>query len=124
MPTVGKRHRGGLALCALALGLPWLTGRGVAPAYGAQWSICKYFSQLPDDCAGAEQRRYDKLRDYRYQEIDLFAKDALKKVLYVSVYNTTGQNGADDFPDSRRSRSPTSSTRRGSRSNTGRLPYR
>ncbi len=100
MPTVGKRHRGGLALCALALGLPWLTGRGVAPAYGAQWSICKYFSQLPDDCAGAEQRRYDKLRDYRYQEIDLFAKDALKKVLYVSVYNTTGQNGADDSRDS------------------------
>src|SRR5271166_2238138 len=57
MPTVGKRHRGGLALCALALGLPWLTGRGVAPAYGAQWSICKYFSQLPDDCAGADDSR-------------------------------------------------------------------
>jgi hypothetical protein len=100
MRAVVRRHRGGLALCGLGLGLPWLVGHGVAPAYGAEWSTCKYFSQLPDDCAGAEQRKYDKLRDYRYQEIDLFAKDALKKVLYVSVYNTTGQNGADDSRDS------------------------
>ena len=30
------------------------------------------------------------MRDYRYQEIDLFAKDPLKKIVYVSVYNTTG----------------------------------
>ena len=73
MPTVGSCPRGGLALRSLALGLTCLTGQGVAPAYGA-WSICKYFSQLPDDCAGAEQRRYDRLRDYRYQEIDLFAR--------------------------------------------------
>ncbi len=100
MPTVRKRHGGGLALCGLALGLPWLAGQGVAPAYGANWTTCKYFSQLPDDCAGAEQHKYDNLRDYRYEEIDLFAKDALKKVLYVSVYNTTGQNGADDSRDS------------------------
>ena len=100
MPTARKRHDGGLAVCGLALGLPWLAGQGVAPAYGAEWSTCKYFSQLPDDCAGAEQRKYDNLRNYRYQEIDLFAKDALKKILYVSVYNTTGQNDADETRDS------------------------
>jgi hypothetical protein len=99
MLTVPKRHSG-LALCGLALGLPWLAGQNVAPAYGAERSTCKYFSQLPDDCAGAEQRKYDNLRNYRYEEIDLFAKDALKKVLYVSVYNTTGQNGADESRDS------------------------
>ena len=100
MPTARKRHDGGLAVCGLALGLPWLAGQGVAPAYGAEWSTCKYFSQLPDDCAGAEQRKYDNLRNYRYQEIELFAKDALKKILYVSVYNTTGQNDADETRDS------------------------
>ena len=100
MRTVWRRHGGGLAPCGLALGLAWLTGQNVAPAYGAEWSTCKYFSQLPDDCAGAEQRKYDNLRNYRYQEIDLFAKDALKKVLYVSVYNTTGLNGADETRDS------------------------
>ena len=100
MRTAGKRHEGGLALCGLALFLPWLTGSGVAPADAADWSTCKYFSQLPDDCAGAEQRKYDNLRNYRYEEIDLFARDALKKVLYVSVYNTTGQNDPDELRDS------------------------
>jgi hypothetical protein len=100
MPTVCARHGGGVALCGLALGLPWLTGQSVAPAYGAVWTTCKFFSQLPDDCAGAQQRKYEGLRGYRYQEIDLFAKDALKKVLYVSIYNTTGQNGADESRDS------------------------
>ncbi|MBV8103826.1 MAG: hypothetical protein JO223_04225 [Hyphomicrobiales bacterium] len=100
MPAVGRRHNGGLALCCLALALPWLTAHGVLPAYGSDWSTCKYFSQLPDDCAGAEQRKYDNLRNYRYEEIELFAKDALKKILYVSVYNTTGQNDADETRDS------------------------
>ncbi len=100
MRTAGKRHQGGLALCGLALFLPWLTGSGVASADAADWSTCKYFSQLPDDCAGAEQRKYDNLRNYRYEEIDLFARDALKKVLYVSVYNTTGQNDPDELRDS------------------------
>jgi hypothetical protein len=99
MPTARKRHDAGLAVWGLALAL-WLTGQAVAPAYGAEWSTCKYFSQLPDDCAGAEQRKYDNLRNYRYQEIELFAKDALKKILYVSVYNTTGQNDADETRDS------------------------
>ncbi len=94
MPTVGKR-RGGLALRGLALGLLLLTARSVAPSY-AQESACRYFSGLPDDCAGAELRRFDNLRDYRYQEIELFAKDPLKKVVYVSVYDTTGLNGGDD----------------------------
>lgn len=98
MPTVGKR-RGGRALRGLALGLLLLTARSVAPSY-AQESACRYFSGLPDDCAGAELRRFDNLRDYRYQEIELFAKDPLKKVVYVSVYDTTGLNGGDDTRDS------------------------
>jgi len=100
MPTVGKLLSGGAALCVLALGLPWLTGQTLTPAYGANQSICKFFSQLPDDCAEAENRKYDNLRGYRYQEIDLFAKDALKKIPYVSMYNTTGLNGAEDSHDS------------------------
>ena len=43
-----------------------------------------------------QYRKFDNLRDYRYEEIELFAKDPLKKVLYVSTYNTTGLNGGDD----------------------------
>ncbi len=99
MPTARKRN-GGVLLCALALGLPWLTGQTLTPAYGANQTICKFFSQLPDDCAEAENRKYDNLRGYRYEEIDLFAKDALKKVPYVSMYNTTGLNGGEDSHDS------------------------
>ena len=97
MPTARKRN-GGVLLCALALGLQWLTGQTLTPAYGANQTICKFFSQLPDDCAEAENRKYDNLRGYRYEEIDLFAKDALKKVPYVSMYNTTGLNGGEEFP--------------------------
>ena len=101
MPTVGKLLSGGAALCALAFGLQWLTGQTLTPAYGAnRETICKFFSQLPDDCAEAENRKYDNLRGYRYEEIDLFAKDALKKVPYVSMYNTTGLNGGKDSHDS------------------------
>jgi hypothetical protein len=96
MPTARTRIAR-LALCGLALGLGLTAGREVAPARAAE---CKYFSQLPDDCAGAEQRKYVDLRGYRYQEIDLFAKDALKKILYVSIYNTTGLNGGDESRDS------------------------
>ena len=40
------------------------------------------------------------MRNYRYEEIDLFARDPLKKVLYVSTYNTTGQNAGEDTRDS------------------------
>ena len=99
MPTVGKR-RGGLLFCGLGLGLLLLTGPIVASAYGAEYEACKFFSQLPDDCAAAELRKFDNLRDYRYEEIDLFARDPLKKVLYVSTYNTTGQNVGEDNRDS------------------------
>ena len=99
MPTARKRN-GGVLLCALALGLQWLTGQTLTPAYGANQTICKFFSQLPDDCAEAENRKYDNLRGYRYEEIDLFAKDALKKVPYVSMYNTTGLNGGEDSHNS------------------------
>ncbi len=88
MPTVRTRIAR-TALCWLALGLGLAGGLDVVPAR-ADWSTCKFFSQLPDDCAGAEQRRYDHLRGARYEEIDLFARDALKKIPYVSVYNTTG----------------------------------
>ena len=92
MPTARKRN-GALTLCVLAT---WLTGQTLSPAYGANQTICKFFSQLPDDCAEAENHKYDGLRGYRYQEIDLFAKDALKKIPYVSMYNTTGLNGGED----------------------------
>ncbi|HKN29062.1 MAG TPA: hypothetical protein VJY34_14710 [Roseiarcus sp.] len=99
MPTVRTRIAC-LTLCGLSLGLGLTAGREIAPAQAATYATCKYFSQLPDDCAGAEQRKYVDLRGYRYGEIDLFAKDALKKLLYVSVYNTTGLNGGDDSRDS------------------------
>jgi hypothetical protein len=96
MPTVVRR-RGGRALCGPALGLLLLTTQGGAPSHGEE---CKYFSALPDDCARAGLRKFDGLRDYRYEEIELFAKDPLKKVLYVTVYDTTGLNGGDDSRDS------------------------
>ena len=99
MPTVCER-RGGFVFYGAALGLRLLTGQIAPPAYGAEYEACKYFSQLPDDCAGAEHRKFDNLRDYRYEEIDLFARDPLKKVLYVSTYNTTGQNAGEDLQDS------------------------
>ena len=102
-----------------------LTGQSVASAYGAEYEACKFFSQLPDDCAGAEHRKFDSLRDYRYEEIDLFARDPLKKVLYVSTYNTTGQNAGEDTRDSapkvaRAKRRPED----GSRNNTRRFRLR
>jgi hypothetical protein len=96
MPTVGKR-RGGRALCGLALGAVSLVARGVAPSYADD---CRYFSALPDDCARAGLRKFDGLRDYRYEEIELFAKDPLKKVLYVTFYDTTGLNGGEESRDS------------------------
>ncbi len=84
-----------VAFLALTLSA-WGTG---TPAI-ADRSTCKYFSQLPDDCAAAEQRKYDNLRGYRFEEIDLYARDVIKKVLYVSIYNTTGENAGDDTRDS------------------------
>jgi hypothetical protein len=97
---VGKRLGVGLTICSLAMGVPLWAGQSIATASGAEWETCKYFSQLPDDCARAEQRKFDNLRGHRYEEVDLFAKDALKKVLYVSRYNTTGLNDSDDSHDS------------------------
>ncbi len=99
MPTVFVR-RGGFTCCCLLVGLRFLAGPTAPSAFGAEYEACKYFSQLPDDCAGAELRKFDSLRNYRYEEIDLFAKDPLKRVLYVSVYNTTGQNAGEDTHDS------------------------
>ena len=96
MPTVGKR-RGGGALRHVAFGLLALIAPGVGHSHAED---CRYFSALPDDCARAGYRKFDGLRDYRYNEIELFAKDPLKKVLYVSFYNTTGLNGGDDSHDS------------------------
>ena len=99
MPTV-KNRRGSLAFCGLVLGLG-LSAAPIAPtALGDENEACKYFSQLPDDCAGAEFKKFDNLRNYRYEEIDLFAKDPLKQVLYVSTYNTTSQNAGEDSRDS------------------------
>ena len=96
MPTVGKR-RGRWALCGLALGAAPLTAWGIAPSYADD---CRYFSALPDDCARAGLRKFDGLRDYRYEEIELFAKDPLKRVLYVTIYDTTGLNGGEESRDS------------------------
>jgi hypothetical protein len=99
MPSVRTRIAP-LALLGLVL---WLGAPGawdVRPGRASDFSTCRYFSQLPDDCAGAVQKRFDKLRGYRYEEIDLYARDAIKKVPYVSIYNTTGQNGGDDTRDS------------------------
>ena len=96
MSTVGKR-RSGRTLRRVLLGLAALTAGGVCSSHAED---CKYFSALPDDCARAGLRKFDGLRDYRYEEIELFAKDPLKKVLYVTVYDTTGLNGGDDSRDS------------------------
>jgi hypothetical protein len=95
-PTVEKR-RGERRLRHAAFGLLALTAAGVGKSRAED---CKYFSALPDDCARATFRKFDGLRDYRYEEIELFAKDPLKKVLYVSFYDTTGLNGGDDSHDS------------------------
>src|SRR5271168_1438267 len=96
MSTVGK-SRAGRTLRRVVLGLMALTALGVCPSRAED---CKYFSALPDDCARAGLRKFDGLRDYRYEEIELFAKDPLKKELYVTVYDTTGLNGGDDSRDS------------------------
>jgi hypothetical protein len=96
MPTVGKR-RGGRTLRHVAVGLLALAAPGVGRSHAED---CKFFSALPDDCARAAYRKFDGLRDYRYEEIELFAKDPLKKVLYVTFYDTTGLNGGDDSHDS------------------------
>src|SRR5260370_3063930 len=96
MSTVGK-SRGGRTLRRAVLGLTALTAPGVCPSRADD---CKYFSALPDDCARAGLRKFDGLRDYRYQEIELFAKAPLKNDLYVTVYDTTGLNGGDGSRDS------------------------
>ncbi len=96
MSTVGRR-RIGRAMCSLVSGLLLLAAQGLGASYAED---CRYFSALPDDCARAGVRKFDGLRDYRYEEIELFAKDPLKKVLYVSFYDTTGLNGGDDSHDS------------------------
>jgi hypothetical protein len=96
IPTIEKR-RGAWTLRHVAFGLLALTAPGVGRSHAED---CKFFSGLPDDCARATFRKFDGLRDYRYDEIELFAKDPLKKVLYVSFYDTTGLNGGDDSHDS------------------------
>ncbi len=95
-----NRRRGHPALRTGVVWLALLTAWARGPAVAFDRSTCKYFSQLPDDCADAESRKYDNLRGYRFQEIDLLARDVIKKVLYVSIYNTTGQNDGDDTRDS------------------------
>ena len=57
-------------------------------------------ARCPTIAPAPNSENIDNLRNYRYQEIELFAKDALKKLLYVSVYNTTGQNDADESRNS------------------------
>jgi hypothetical protein len=98
MPTVGRRGRVWIVR-GFAAGLIALAAIVLAPSRSSA-EDCKFFSALPDDCARAGVRKFDGLRDYRYLEIDLFAKDPLKKVLYVSIYNSTGLNGGDESRDS------------------------
>jgi hypothetical protein len=87
-------------LCALAAGVALFADLRVELAAAADATICRYLSQLPDDCGGATQQRFGNLQNYRYVEIDLFSKDVLKKSLYRASYNTTGQNGGDETQDS------------------------
>ena len=89
--------RGALRHCGFAV---WVLLCAIPHAASAQGTTCKYVSQLPDDCIGAELRKYDNLRNARYEEIDLVARDVIKKITYESVYNTTELNGSDDSGDS------------------------
>jgi hypothetical protein len=100
MAAIGNRRGVRRTLCWFALGALLPASGHSAPAFASDATICRYLSQLPDDCGGAAQRRYDNLRNYRFQEIDLFARDIFKKALYESKYNTTGLNGAEDSKDS------------------------
>jgi hypothetical protein len=93
------RHARASVLQTGALALVVLSFVLHAQALG-QEGFCKYVSQLPDDCARARLQRFDDLRNQRYEVIDLFAKDVIKKILYLSSYNTTGLNGGDDTGDS------------------------
>ncbi len=93
----GRRLRlAGSWIFAVALTAAALSSAATA----ADRSACRYFSQLPDDCASAEQRKYENLRGSRFVQIELFARDVIKRVLYVSIYNTTGENSGDDTRDS------------------------
>ena len=102
----------------LALGLLSLAAEGAAPSHAED---CKYFSALPDDCARRRASTIRWLARLRYEEIDLFARIRSRNSLYVSVYNTTGLNGGDDFDDSARRRSSKIWTRRRSPNNTRRF---
>lgn len=100
MPRMGEHRRRRRGLCGLVLLLPLIAAAAALPTRASDRSTCRYLSQLPDDCADAESRKFSALRGYRYEEIDLFARDVIKKVPYVSIYNTTGQNDGDDTRDS------------------------
>lgn len=82
MPIHGGRRIGTPARMSAALGLMLLASATGSPATAFDRSTCKYFSQLPDDCAAAEQRKYDNLRGYRFEEIDLYARDVIKNSLH------------------------------------------
>ena len=98
MPSVANRAVGRAAFVLIAAA--GLFAGFARPALAIDATVCRFLSQLPDDCGRAEQRRFNNLRDQRYEEIDLFAKDVLRKGLYQSAYNTTGLNGSEDSQDS------------------------
>ena len=100
MAAIGARRGVRRVLRGLAVGAFLPTGGPSLPAFAADATICRYVSQLPDDCGSATQRRYDNLRGARFEEIELFARDIFKKALYESRYNTTGLNGDEDSADS------------------------
>ena len=99
MPSVRTRVAVGFCGLALGLGLP-----GVQPARAAEWANCQVLQPAAGRLRPCGTEKIDNLRDSRYVEIDLYAKDALKKLLYVSIYNTTGLNGADNSATRRRRR--------------------
>ena len=68
----------------------------------ADGTACKYFSQFPMIASARSSGIRQSARLYRYEEIDLFARDGIKKVRYVSSYNTTGLNGGDETAETHR----------------------
>ncbi|MBV9289794.1 MAG: hypothetical protein JO288_18615 [Hyphomicrobiales bacterium] len=98
----GRGDRRGVlqTLCWLTAGGLLLGRLGATPSLAADATVCRYVSQLPDDCGGAFMHKYDNLRNSRYAEIDLFARDIFKKSLYESAYNTSGLNDPEEKRDS------------------------
>ena len=100
MKATALPQRSAAALLVLVLASILSTGHAVAQDQSAETSRCKFTSDLPDDCLGAKETKFENLRNYRFCEVDLFGEDKAKDVLYNNSYNTTGQNGGDQTRNS------------------------